>query len=196
MAVIAGIGAAVAAAIAIWVTRRHEIYDWFAGLPAKLGSATWWKDMGLAIVRGIGDGMLAGIGYLLGPLGKIGSLIIDHFKGHSPPPLGPLHQLNRVNLVRTIADTMTPAPMLSAIRRVALVTALAAPMMVGAGAPALAAGAGGAGIVVNYSPNVTVKGGGDAAATRRAVMDALEADREWPLKVIERATAKRSRTEF
>jgi hypothetical protein len=166
IAAIAGIGAAVAAAIAIWVTWRHEIYDWFAELPAKLGSATWWKNMGLAIVRGIGDGMLAGIGYLLGPLGKIGSLIIDHFKGHSPPPLGPLHQLNKVNLVRTIADTMTPAPMLSAVRRVALVTALAAPMMVGAGAPALAAGAGRRGDRNQYQFQVRTSGRADRRRDR------------------------------
>jgi hypothetical protein len=41
-----------------------------------------------------------------------------------------------------------------------------------------------------------VKGGGDAAATRRAVMGALRADREELLRIIDGALAKRARTEF
>jgi hypothetical protein len=136
--------------------------------------------------------MLAGIGYLLGPLGKIGSLIIDHFKGHSPPPLGPMHQLNRVKLVRTIADTMTPAPMLSAVRRVALVTALAAPMMVGAGAPALAAGAGSARVGGAIEINISFKFEHPGELTDAEI----ERKGKKIAQVVDRELTRRSRTEF
>lgn len=72
--------------------------------------------------------------------------------GHSPIPKGPLHDLN---LGRDIARTIQPGPIVVAMRRVAMVTAIAAPMMVGAGASAIAAtgaapGAASINITVHY----------------------------------------------
>jgi hypothetical protein len=72
--------------------------------------------------------------------------IASFFVGHSPIPEGPLCNLN---MGVEIARTITPAPKLTAIQRVALATAIAAPMMVGAGAPAIASAGAGRAIVIN-----------------------------------------------
>jgi hypothetical protein len=59
---------------------------------------------------------------------KIAASILGHFKGHSPPPLGPLRELNQVRIIETIAETFRAGPALTAMRRTAAAIALAAPM--------------------------------------------------------------------
>jgi TP901 family phage tail tape measure protein len=195
LATIAAISATVAAGIAIWVTWGEKIGAFFKGL-LQWFHGSFWREQGLSLIKQIGLGMLDAIPGLGTIVRGIAGLISDHFP-HSPAKLGPLRDLNRVRIVETIAESMRPAPMLAAIRRVALVTAVAAPMMIGAGMPAMAAGAGAArGVVINYAPQITVNGGGDAAATRRELRKALEADRDNLLKIIDAAMAKRARTEF
>jgi hypothetical protein len=52
-------------------------------------------------------------------------------------------------------------------------------------------------VVINYSPKVTVNApSGDAAVVRRAVMDALRADRDELLNIVDGARATRLRREF
>jgi TP901 family phage tail tape measure protein len=189
----------VIAGVALLGAAVYEMYQHWAAVKG------WFKTWGLDV-----------LGFIVGPFAMLPIEIYKHideirnaakgvahaiasfFVGHSPIPEGPLHNLN---LTREIARTLEPMPMMTAIRRVAMVTAMAAPMMVGTGGPAMAAstpGSGrGAGIMVNYSPNVTVHAaGGDEAATQRAVMSALRADRDELLKIIDTAIAKRRRTEF
>jgi hypothetical protein len=55
--------------------------------------------------------------------------ILGYFKGNSPPPLGPLHNLNKVDLVETIAETIRPAAALGALKRTAAAIAVAMPLI-------------------------------------------------------------------
>jgi hypothetical protein len=113
-----------------------------------------WTGVGLAILKGIGEGLVAGASALLRPLSYVGKIILDHFKGHSPPPLGPLRELNQVRIVQTIADTIRPAPVFAAVGRVAAAAALAVPIAVG-GAASAARGAGaGMGGPINITINI------------------------------------------
>ena len=75
----------------------------------------WAASLGKAILTGIA-----------GPFGMIASEIIGHwesikaacekiaggiksfFVGHSPPPVGPLHDLGRITIAETIADRIRP----------------------------------------------------------------------------------------
>jgi hypothetical protein len=118
--------------------------------------------------------------------------IASFFVGHSPIPEGPLHDLN---LSREIARTIEPGPMLTAIRRVAMVTAIAAPMMVGAGAStaiAARAGAGGATVQITYAPVIHIGAGADAKGFRLE----LERHARNLVDIVNREMAKRSRREF
>ncbi|MGD0290092.1 MAG: phage tail tape measure protein [Candidatus Binataceae bacterium] len=192
----------VAAAAALAVA-GYEIYKHWDAIKAvfKAVGAEFVKlwneayDWGANLLKKFGEGIASAAMWPVHAIENVAGKIARFLRGHSPIPEGPLRNLNMgVELARTIQ----PAPMLTAIRRVAMVTALAAPMMVETGAPAMAAGAGRAGgaVVVNYAPTVTVNGGGDEAATRRAVMKALRADRDELLRIIDGAMSKRSRTEF
>jgi len=108
--------------------------------------------------------------------------------GHSPIPEGPLHHLN---LGRQIALSLDPGPVMLAARRIALVTAMAMPVMSGGFAAGAAAGP----IVVNYSPTITIAGATPADA-RKAVLEALR-EHEYEFgKMVDRVISNRQRSEF
>src|SRR5437879_13676691 len=88
---------------------------------------------------------------------QFGSVIIDHLKMHSRARMMPLREFGHLPLVESLAESIRPAPMISAMRRVATVAAVAMPIMVGSAARPTAAGA--APIVVNVSVNYTISGG-------------------------------------
>jgi len=133
---------------------------------------------------------------------SVAHAIASLFVGHSPIPEGPLHDLN---LSREFVRTINPEPIMVAMRRMAMVTALAAPMMVGAGgAPANAAGGvAGGGVVIQHvtiAPRITLQGGGDPKALAREVVAALKSHNTELAKVlvdeIQREQARRNRRKF
>ena len=72
--------------IAAVAAAAYEVYEHWAAVKAFLvswGSAATWKNLGMNILRGIGEGIATGAVYLLGPLGGVAKLIMDHFP-HSP----------------------------------------------------------------------------------------------------------------
>ncbi|MGH7914880.1 MAG: hypothetical protein ACREPW_09555, partial [Candidatus Binataceae bacterium] len=164
------------------------------------GWSTWAYTAGANLMHSLAAGIAAGAMAPLHAVSHIAKDILDHFKGHSPPPLGPLHQLNRLHIVETIAATIKPAPMLAAIRRVAQVAAIAVPMAIGAPSMAGAmspAAAGGHATVINYAPQVTVHAaGGDAATLKRAVLDALREHVHDVRRALDNHDATRGRTKF
>ncbi|MGH8013628.1 MAG: hypothetical protein ACREQ4_14120, partial [Candidatus Binataceae bacterium] len=109
--------------------------------------------------------------------------------------------IDRVNLMGEVAKTIRPAPILTAVRNVAALTALALPMVV-APAMAMPAIAGGAAMAsrgssapIAITVNYTVNHAADAAAgdgfERAAEMHAHRL-----VEIINRELAKRARTEF
>ncbi|MGH7918283.1 MAG: hypothetical protein ACREQE_12490, partial [Candidatus Binataceae bacterium] len=178
---------------------RDAIAAWFSKVKTWFTSINW-RSLGMSVLKEIGRGILAGIPYMLGPLGVAAKLIYDHFKGHSPPPLGPLHDIDRVNLMGEVAKTIRPAPILTAVRNVAALTALALPMVVAPAMamPAMVAGAAparGSSAPIAITVNYTVNHVADAAAgdgfERAAEMHAHRL-----VEIINRELAKRARTEF
>src|SRR5579863_1310992 len=111
--------------------------------------------------------------------GKMGRFLI----GHSPVPEGPLHDLN---LSKTIAMTLQPMPVLAAIRRTAAAMAIAGPMMLGG---AGSAGAGLAGVTINYS--VTINGGSADEWVRSAKRHADEL-----VRIIDEKMSRRERRSY
>lgn len=191
---VALIGAGIAATGAAILTLGPMISGFFTSTIPQ--AFEWGVNLLKTFARGIGSAAMWPVHAIENVVGKLRSYL-----PFSPAKLGPLRDLNRVRIVETIAETIRPAPVLTAIRRVAAATAIAAPMIVGAGAPAIAGAAmpasAAATVVVNYSPRITINAaGGDAAAMRRAVMDALEGDRHHLVEIINRELAVRRRTEF
>jgi TP901 family phage tail tape measure protein len=165
-----------------------------------------WKGLGANILKGIGEGILSGLKYLTGPVTTVAKFIRDHFP-HSPAKLGPLRDLGRVRIVETIAQTMKPSAMATAVRRVAQVAAVAMPVLAATAAPALAAYEREATprIVienVTLSPRIEISASDahDADALARQMVEALRTHNIQLAKElvdsIEREMAKRRRTEY
>lgn len=94
--------------VAALAAAAYEVYKHWAAVKAffvSWASASTWKNLGIDILKGIGDGIMAGAVHLLGPLGSAAKLIIDHFP-HSPARLGRLRDLNRIRIVETIAEAI------------------------------------------------------------------------------------------
>lgn len=176
-------------ATAIYLAFKH----W--GTIATFLKSINWGQIGIDILKGIARGLLNGIVYLTGPLGVVAKYILDHFRLRSPAKLGPLREFRNLHIIETIAQAMQPTPMLAAIRRVAAVTAVAMPMMIGTGTPAMAspaAGGGAAPVVVNLTMNYSMPSG---ASGDDFVKLAREHGREVA-KIVEEVLARKARVKF
>ena len=161
LAIIAGIGIAISALVAIWATWGDSIKRFFV---TTIPQAFEW---GVNLMKTLATGILSGLMWPVHAAEHVAKRVHDFFVGHSPPPLGPLHDLNKIRIIETIAETMRPAPMLAAIRRVAAMTAIALPMAIGSAAvPAIASpasgGASAAPIVINITYAPVINGAGTA----------------------------------
>ncbi len=169
----------------------YEIYEHW-GAVTKFFKGVWdyvahidWRGLGITILKGIGEGLLysSGLGEVAFAARKVAGLISDHFAGHSPPPLGPLHDIGRIRIVESIAERIKPGPMLSAVGRTAAVIAMAAPMM-GAG-PAMAGG-----ITIIDNSRITIGAGADSDA----FIKALREHRYELVQEVRREVTRRERT--
>jgi hypothetical protein len=190
------VGAAALAAIGYEIYQHWAgIADFFKGMWNRIASIDW-RGLGMSILKFIGEGFMMGLGPLGSALEKVGGFILDHFKGHSPPPLGPLHDLGRVNIVETIAERIKPGPVISAAGRTAAAIAMAAPLIAASAAPGMAGGAANrasAGIVINAPVTVTV-GAGDKDAIEKIVVGAFNRHRYELVRAMQSELARRERT--
>ncbi len=140
----------------------------------------------------------------------------------SPAKEGPLRDLHRIRLIETIAETVRPAPLLSAMQRTAAAVAVTAPLTV---TPTFAGGAGvpgprvldsrevlrsassvlrterplGAPITIHYAPTITLGPGAAAAgagAIREDLRSQLRADADELARLIEEAQRRRARGSY
>ncbi len=164
----------------------------------------WAASLGKAILTGIAGpfGMIASeiIGHwesIKAACEKIGGGIKSFFVGHSPPPVGPLHDLGRITIAETIAERIRPAPILAAMRRTAAAAAIASTTIVaGAAGPALAgAGSGTAGgIVINAPITINAPAGADTAALEKMVLGALDKHRYELARILDSERERKERT--
>jgi hypothetical protein len=186
----------IAGAIAAVAAGAFLIYEHWGAVVNYFKTINW-RNVGMDILKGLASGILAGLTYLTGPLGTVAKYIFDYFHGHSPPPLGPLHDLNRLRIVETIAETIKPHPMLQAIRRTAAAAAIAVPMAIAAGGamPSAAAtmrpGASAGAPVINISVVCNF----DATASTGFKEDAKKYAYEM-VEAMHRELVRRQRTDF
>lgn len=204
------IAAVVALGVAVYEIYEHwsAISAFFKGVWGKITKIfteayDWMKTAGLNMMKNLAAGILAGIEYPFKAIWhvaeKVGRIVI----GHSPPPEGPLHDLNKVRIVETIAETLKPATALTAMRRTAAAMALAAPMAFAPmlAAPAAAAvltgsanGARGAAITIQVRQEIRIDGA--IAGDDRKLMATLRHHSEELAQIIDERLRHRSRREF
>jgi hypothetical protein len=124
----AGINASIAlagAAFATWHTQIDRAFNAVMTALEHFGDAMYLAGAHLMseLARGIGSAVMA-------PVTAIENVTrrLRGFLPFSPAHEGPLADLHRTQIVQTIAASIKPAPMLDAMRRVALAAAIAIPI--------------------------------------------------------------------
>jgi hypothetical protein len=177
--ILSGVGIILAIAGAAYEIYEHwgHLGEWFSSLWAGVenifsGVGNWllgWAPaVGKEVLFGL-TGPFGMIGYEIykhagsieAACKKLGGIVESYFVGHSPPPVGPLHNLGRITIAETIAARIRPAPILSAVARTAAAVASAAPTMDGGGVAMAGTGGGGSGggaPIINYSVSINGTG--------------------------------------
>lgn len=114
---------------------------------------------------------------------------VRDFLPFSPAKVGPLRDLHRVKIVETIAATMKPGPMVGAMEGVAVSTARAG------GRRGFGGGSAGSGIVINFSPAITV-GMGGGPTSKSDILAALRQFQPELVRMVEDAMSRRERGKF
>lgn len=141
------------------------------------------KKIVLAIWEGIKSLASKPVEAIKGIVGKI-----RDFLPFSPAKTGPLRDLHRVRIIETIAGTMKPGPMVSAMEGVAVAT-----VQSGGRRGGTTRGPGG-GLVVNFSPTINVGVGG--MDTRGDILAVLRQYQPELVRLVEDAIARRDRGKF
>jgi hypothetical protein len=175
------------AALAIGIYELWKHCESFRNFFLKMipEAAQW----GWSIMKSFGDGILSMVAWPVHAIEHVASKIEGFLHMHSPAKEGPLSQVHRWGIIETLVRDLEPAPVLAAINRVAMVTAVAAPMMLG-GAGLAHAGQNG-GIVINAP--VTINGAG---LDEKALMRVLEKHAYDLKRIVDNQTATRARASF
>jgi TP901 family phage tail tape measure protein len=187
LAALAAGAIAVGAAIIIW---WPQIKSFFAKTIPE--AFNWGVNLLKTLAKGIESAVLWPVHAIEHVFSKVAQFI-----PHSPAKEGPLRNLDRVRIVETIADTIKPAPMVHAIRRVAMAAAIATPIAIGAAgssamaasSPARASSASAAPINIHVTYNVNGVSADEFVAAAKKHRDEL-------VRLIEEATRRRARLSF
>ena len=108
-------------------------------------------QFGAKVADFLSFGMLSKTGQTQKAISKHAQIIRDHLP-HSPAKIGPLKDLHKIKLIETIAATIKPAPLMSAMNKALSFKSNPKSMT------SSRQGNSGAGISINYSPTVNISG--------------------------------------
>ena len=113
-------------------------------------------EFGKKIGDMLSEGILSKLGKTKEAISRHAQIIRDHLP-HSPAKTGPLKDLNKLKIIETIAGTMKPAPLISAMNKsLGLMTSN---MRVSNGR--IGVNTGTSSFVINYNPTINVPNGSD-----------------------------------
>jgi hypothetical protein len=159
----------------------NAFVQWVVNLGSKM------LEAGRNLVNSIWEGMKAAWGNLEAWFEKKVQRIRE-FLPFSPAKRGPLRDIHRLKFVETIAQSIKPEPLMRAMNNVAGV------MAGGAGGMLQPAAAGGGGMSINYSPTITVNGGGPGAQQEFSTL--LQKHKNEIGKMIESYQSRKERLAF
>ena len=157
-----------------------KIVDFVSELPSKMFQA------GKNIVNSMWEGMKSVAMLPINGIMSITDTIRDYLP-FSPAKRGALMDIHKIKLVETIADTIKPAPMVSAMDSAMQATrASIGGAGLGSGGAAMSTGGGGSTTTINFAPVITVSGGSGGAAVAQSIKDELLKLMPDVLKTLER----------
>lgn len=109
---------------------------------------------------------------------------VRNFLPFSPAKEGPLKDIHKIKLIETIARTITPKPLTTAMGNV-----------MGTALQPVAGGSGGGAISINFSPTINM-GSGIDEASKTDILEVLRSYEPQLLKIIDEALRKRQRSKY
>jgi TP901 family phage tail tape measure protein len=149
---------------------------------------------GAALIGQLVKGIESAVPVLQSAMHGVAGMVRD-FWPHSPAKVGPLRDLHRTHIVEQIASAVTPAPLVSAMRRVA--GTVVPTLKGGLGRSPLAGGgasSGGGQVAIHYSPTVTI--GSGSAQDREDFGEMLRRHRDEIASIVAEHRTTRARSSY
>jgi phage-related protein len=172
----------------LWTGVKQNFMDfmnWINNIPNRMWQA------GKNMIKSLWEGIKS---MIMQPINAVKEMVtkIREYLPFSPAKVGPLRDLHRVKIVETIAETMKPAPMLKAMRRVTAGTMMAAGVSGGGSSAANVSGGNVGGHTITYAPVIHMNGSG----SKEEFAAMLKKHEKELVKVIEEANRKTQRTRY
>lgn len=143
-------------------------------------------ECGSKITSMLAEGIMAGLAKVKGCISKVAQVIRDHLP-HSPAKTGPLKDLHKVKIVETIASTIKPLPLMTAMNK-----------SLGFFSGGLKAQSTRAGrtttppIVITYNPTITISG----AESKEEFLKMLKKHKDEVVNIIKREFERKERVAY
>lgn len=145
------------------------------------------------IITSLVSGITSALPNLVAKVSSVAERIRGFFP-FSPAKEGALSDIHKVKLIETVAETITPDPIIGKLNNVGRATMGAMPSIVGA-PEGYGATSGGTGIVVNFSPVINVQGGADNGTIDK-INEAMVTAREQIERIIKDIFEDRQRLAY
>lgn len=143
-------------------------------------------ECGSKITSMLAEGIMAGLAKVKGCISKVAQVIRDYLP-HSPAKTGPLKDLHKVKIVETIASTIKPLPLMTAMNK-----------SLGIFSGGLKANVARAGrtaspsIVITYNPTITISG----AESKEEFLKMLKKHKDEIVNIIKREFERKERVAY
>lgn len=143
-------------------------------------------EFGSKITSMLAEGIMAGLAKVKGCISKVAQVIRDHLP-HSPATTGPLKDLRKVKIVETIASTLKPLPLQTAMNKT-----------LGVFSGGLKANVTRAGrtaspsIVITYNPTITISG----SESKEEFLKMLKKHKDEVVNIIKREFERKERVAY
>ena len=165
------------AAVAMIIKHWSKIKTFFFNLKDKMFEA------GKGLIDALVSGIKNRVSKLTSTVASMAQKVRD-FLPFSPAKVGPLKDLNRIKLVETIASTVKPRPLESAMD-----SALSG------GLQPVSSGGGGGTFSINFQPSINITGG-SSPQNKLDIIEALRSYEGELVNLIQEAMRKRDRSKF
>lgn len=143
-------------------------------------------ECGSKITSMLAEGIMSGLAKVKGCISKVAQVIRDHLP-HSPAKTGPLKDLHKVKIVETIASTLKPLPLQTAMNKTLGVFS--------GGLKANVARAGrtaSSPIVITYNPTITISG----SESKEEFLKMLKKHKDEIVNIIKREFERKERVAY
>ena len=143
-------------------------------------------ECGSKITSMLAEGIMSGLAKVKGCISKVTQVIRDHLP-HSPAKTGPLKDLHKVKIVETIASTIKPLPLMTAMNK-----------SLGFFSGGLKANSARAGrtaspsIVITYNPTITISG----SESKEEFLKMLKKHKDEVVNIIKREFERKERVAY